>query len=646
MTPASGGLGQPDEAIAGARVSPALASTDTRPLGPVRPAAPPAQEVVPRAGPGLVAWRPRPAAPPAARQALPRPRSAPLLPPSPLSRPQPARPRPAWRPVQSPAWWRARAAIWRRVQALPWPLGPVLAVQAAGSLRLLRANTAFQDEALYLWAGHMEWSHWLHGTSIPLFPTFFSGAPVLYPPLGALADSVGGLVAARVLSLAFMLGATALLWGTACRLYGRRAAFFAAASWALLGPTVQLGAFATYDAMSLFFMALAAWCATRAGPRADQTGWMMATAIALALANATKYASALFDPVIIAIVVLCAWPHGEGVKAAVSRGAALAAYVTAIVILLVTIGGGYYEAGIGQTTLTRMPGSDSALGVLRESWAVTGPVLVVALAGVLIGLLAERSRESKLLLIVLAGAASLVPLEQARIHTLTSLVKHVDFGAWFAAIVAGYAVDRAVGWFRPAGLRAAGTGACVLLLLIPARIGSTQSLRLAQDWPNAARFDATLGRLVGQRPGRALVETPSLAEYYLGPLGTRWGLWSSTRSIVLPSGQSISGVVGAAGNPAVYARFIHAGYFRWVALDYLATRRLDQAITADLAGNPAYRVVARVPYGAGSYVIWQYAPRRPEPSRHRAPGGRSRHHHRRHHHGTRRAVTEVHEVPR
>ncbi len=519
----------------------------------------------------------------------------------------------------------------------------MLAVQAAGSLRLLRADTAFQDEALYLWAGHMEWSHWLHGTTLPLFPTFFSGAPVLYPPLGALADSLGGLVAARILSLAFMLGATALLWGTASRLYGRRAAFFAAASWALLGPTLQLGAFATYDAMSLFFMTLAVWCATRAGLRQDETGWMMAAATALALANATKYASALFDPVIIAIVVLRAWRHAEGVKAAVSRGAALFAYVSAIVILLVTIGGGYYEAGIGQTTLTRMPGSDAALAVLQESWVVTAPVLVVALAGVLAGLLAERSRHGRLLLIVLAGAAALVPLEQARLHTLTSLVKHVDFGAWFAAIVAGYAVDRAIGWLRPAGLRVAGTGACVLLLLILAQVGSAQSLQLAQDWPNAARFNAALGRLVGHHPGRALVETPSLAEYYLGPLGTHWKLWSSTRSIVLPSGHSISDVVGAAGSPAAYARYIRADYFRWVALDFLATRPLDQDIAADLVRNPAYRVAARVPYGTGSYVIWEYAPPARKPAWRHAPDGRVSRHHRRHHG---RAVAAIHEVPR
>jgi hypothetical protein len=101
----------------------------------------------------------------------------------------------------------------------------VLAVQAALSLRLIGADTAFQDEAAYLWAGHLEWAHWLHGAAVPPFQAYVSGAPVIYPPLGALADSAGGLAGARVLSLVFMLGATALVGGTAGRLFGRRAGF-------------------------------------------------------------------------------------------------------------------------------------------------------------------------------------------------------------------------------------------------------------------------------------------------------------------------------------------------------------------------------------------------------------------------------------
>lgn len=78
---------------------------------------------------------------------------------------------------------------------MPWPLLAVLAGQAALSPSMVRVRTAFGDEALYLSAGHLEWSHWLHGIQIPVYQTWFSGAPVIYPPIGAIADSLGGLAA-------------------------------------------------------------------------------------------------------------------------------------------------------------------------------------------------------------------------------------------------------------------------------------------------------------------------------------------------------------------------------------------------------------------------------------------------------------------
>ena len=71
-----------------------------------------------------------------------------------------------------------------------WALLVVLAVQAVLSLRLVWSTTAFQDEALYLRAGHLEWAHWLHHMPIPRFPAYFSGAPVIYPPLAAAADTL------------------------------------------------------------------------------------------------------------------------------------------------------------------------------------------------------------------------------------------------------------------------------------------------------------------------------------------------------------------------------------------------------------------------------------------------------------------------
>src|ERR1700734_3688422 len=187
-----------------------------------------------------------------------------------------------------------------------WPLLPVLIVQTLLTLRLVRADTAYQDEGLYLWAGHLQWAHWLHGTAIPPFPYYFSGAPVIYPPLGALAEHAGGLTAARILSLVFMLAATTLLWSAARRQYGRRAAFFAAALFAVLGPTPHLGAFATYDALSLFLVALAGWCVLRVGDRGEAPGRMIAAGAALALANATSYSTILFDVLVLVLVVLAA----------------------------------------------------------------------------------------------------------------------------------------------------------------------------------------------------------------------------------------------------------------------------------------------------------------------------------------------------
>ena len=483
------------------------------------------------------------------------------------------------------------------------PLVAVLAVQAGLSLRLVHFNTAFQDEALYLWAGHLEIAHMLHGTPVPAFPTFFSGAPVVYPPLGAMADSIGGLTGARVLSLCLMLGATSLLWATTSRLYGRRAAFFAAGLWSVLGPTLHLGAFATFDAMSLFFVALAAWCATAGRMREDATGWILATTGALVVANAAKYASAIFDPTVIGMAWLSACPRPGG-KIAARRATLLVTCVAGLLAILARIGGLYYSVGIRQTTLTRVVGTNTVGQVLAESAEWVGVVIVVALAGAVIGLVREDARTGKLLLVLLAGTALLVPLEQARIHTTTALDKHVDFGAWFAMIAGGYAISVLIGFIRPRAVRAAACGICAVSLGLPAMLGLSQA-KVLFNWPHTARFVAALAPLVDHGNGHLLVETPSIPEYYLAA-GQQWLRWSSTWNIRLPSGKSVgSQGVGRQGNPAVFNDFIVKHYFSVIALNFNATPDLDQHIAADIKTTPGYRIVARIPYGRiGHYVIW------------------------------------------
>jgi len=495
-----------------------------------------------------------------------------------------------------------------------WPLLVVLAVQAALSLHLVGADTAFQDEALYLWAGHLEWAWLLHGTPIPPFPSYFSGAPVIYPPLAALADSAGGLAAARILSLVFMLGASTLLWATARLLSGRRAAFFAVALFAVLGPTLHLGAFATYDAMSLFLIALAAWLVVRAGDRPDATGWMVAAGAALALANATSYPSALFDPVVLVLALLTALPRPGG-KLAAARALTLLAVLAVLITPALLIGGSRYLHGIDITTLERAPGTDTPVTVLVHFWSWTGVIIVAAVAGAVIAWFGRAGRVQAWQLTLLAAAALLVPAEQASLHTTASLNKHGAMGAWFAAVAAGYAVDRLIAAAPEGTTRTVTSAACVVALCFPVTLGAAQSWMFATSWPSSSAFVAILRPLADGSSGRLLVEDPSLAEYYL-PSGSQWQRWSSTRNIVLPSGaptggpSAKAGVVGD-GNAGTYAMYIAQGYFSLVALNFTDTKPLDQSIAADLRRNHRYHIIDVVPYGPapGTYVIWRYEPR-------------------------------------
>jgi Dolichyl-phosphate-mannose-protein mannosyltransferase len=538
--------------------------------------------------------------------------------------PAPADMRPSGWPVPVEAPVARRPGPPRRLPARErgwsvWLLLLVLAVQTALSLRLIRADTAFDDEALSLWAGHLEWAHWLHGAPVPPFPKYFSGAPVIYPPLGALADGLGGLAAARVLSLLFMLGATVLLWATASRLYGRRAALFAAALFAVLGPTLHLGAFATFDALRVVLVALASWCVVRAGDRGSATGWMVAAGAALAVADAAAYSSVLFDLVLIALTLLTAWPSGP--RLAARRCATL--LITVIVMLAAgaLAGGSAYLGGFARTTLVPAPSASPPLTVLAHSTSWAGVVMALGACAVVISWACRAGWAQTWLLAVFTAAVVLGPLEQAREHTLASLDEHVGLGAWFGAIAAGYAVDRFVA-AAPAGRsRTVTCAACVVALVFPVTLGASQSWALATDWPNATSFIAILRPLADHSSGHMLVEDPSIARYYLSA-GRQWQRWSSTRNIILPSGLNTGGPastssVADAGNAGVFAEFITHGYFSYVALNFADTTALDHRLAGQLHHDPRYRTIAVVPYGTevtpagqGTYVIWRYEPKR------------------------------------
>jgi hypothetical protein len=326
------------------------------------------------------------------------------------------------------------------------PLALILGAQALLSARLFHLGIASPDEALYIYSGHQLIFELWHGGGSPYYETYMSGAPVIYPVVAAMVDHVGGLAAVRLMSNVFMLIATGTLFASTKHLVGYWPGIAAAGLFAGLSLTQDLGAYATYDAMSLALMALAAFCAVHTADGDDHaTRWLLLVPAALLAANATKYVTIVFDPVVIGIAALQVADQGR--RRVMSRFAALAASTSFVLGLAAFLAGSAYVKGIMFTTLNRQGGTQAVLGSVRtasdtiisETWSWIGVVLALGALATLLALLVGRDVRSMALPALLTVAGLLVTAEALRLHSDESMRKHDDFGAWFTCIAAGYA---------------------------------------------------------------------------------------------------------------------------------------------------------------------------------------------------------------
>ena len=478
----------------------------------------------------------------------------------------------------------------------------IMCVQAALTLRM--SNTAFEDEALYLYTGHLEIAHLLHGAALQgNYASYFSGAPVLYPVLGALADGVGGLAAARTVSLIAMLATTGLLYSLTRRLFNERVGLCAAVIFSVTESALFLGHLATYDAPSLFLLALATWIVVRTAAF-RWPGYLLA-APPIALAVATKYAAGLFVPTIVVLSALAAWPH-RGRKALIAP-AGLGAAVAALLGGALYLGGPVYLTGVRFTTTARFQGTTATSVLLRDSLVWGGLPFALALIGTVAYGIRARTEPGELIAdaagrawrvtlgIVLTGTALLAPADQIHIHTLTSLQKHIGFGLFFAAPFAGIGLTRIIGdHFRRAQVGIAIWGAALV-------IGMTQANDLFDGWPDSSSFVPALAHYL--QPGaRYLVEVDEVPIYYLRHhADAQPGQFTSTYFIGYTDrqGQYLTGNAG-------FIAAIKAGYFKVVAFDGQVTPALDNVLASTLRADPDYRLAAAIPANGHTvtYYVW------------------------------------------
>ena len=279
---------------------------------------------------------------------------------------------------------------------LLYPLTAICAVQVGLSLTLVWSNSAYLDEADFLWVGRLELTHWLHGTSWPSVSAyrFLSGSPTIYPPIGALANSMGGLAGARILSLCLMLGATILLCWTALPDWPDRSPHRRRPFWALSEPAMRL-AFATADPLSIFLTALAAWLIVHAGYRRHRGELILAAGLALALANATAYWGLAADPVVIAFATL-AWLRVMRPQQSLSCAAWLSA-AWALCFALVMTASHSWPGLFSTIFVSNVAGSQGIAPTLNQAWGYTELISGLALIGAALTFKSQRANHVALL---------------------------------------------------------------------------------------------------------------------------------------------------------------------------------------------------------------------------------------------------------
>jgi 4-amino-4-deoxy-L-arabinose transferase-like glycosyltransferase len=503
---------------------------------------------------------------------------------------------------------RRRAWGFRAVLAL------IMLVQALLSVRL--HNTAFMDEALYMYAGHMELAHIFHGVPVnSSYNSTFSGSPVLYPLLAGAMDSLHGLTAARALSLFLMLGCTGFLYSLTRRLFNERAGLFAAVLFVASQSTIVLGWFATYDSAALFLLAFAAWVVVRTD-RANPFTVLFAAPI-LVLAFCTKYAAGLFIPTVVVLAVIVAWPH-RGARA-LWRGVLLSSALGAIGGTVLY--GSSIMAGIQFTTTSRPHGTNSMSSLINVSADWIGLALAVACWGALsyvwrgrIGEVTSAAQKTTgkepgriwrtMLCLLLCGTGLLAPAYQIHLSTSVSLHKHVGFGLFFFAPLAGLGVSRIVGTrFRRTaiGLVVLRIAIGLVIIVLALSSGMTQSQWRYATWPNSTQLVNLLRPHVNSK-GLYLSDVAQVPTYYFQNI-TKANQWTGNYHLSYTDTKGVKRT-----GTGAYTAAINDGRYNFVVLQTPGVSAIDQAIAKALPSSDRYRLYAVLPFtttfGKGSYQIW------------------------------------------
>lgn len=444
------------------------------------------------------------------------------------------------------------------------PIALILLVQAVAALRL--SNTAFQDEALYLYTGGWFLQSWADPrVEVYTHPElFFSGAPMLYPVLAALLDNLGGLTLARLFSTACMLSATlAVYWGTNVLFEHhprpRTAGVFAAFVFALSAPVIFLSNFATFDAPSFTLIAWGAALGIWSSKRNRSVLWGVQIGALCSLAVLLKYSSAVDVPFVMLLTLVVGWAVRSTRWRSVARGAV--AGITALTILIGSVLTWASDLIVGlqatTTNRTELVQKLPAWTLVSEVGGWAGITFALMIGG---GIFLMR-RQPILAVLLLAGTVTATGF-QIWMGEAASLHKHLTLGIIFGAPLAGVLLSALVRAARRLSVLLV-AGICYATLIS----GLIQSEKLFHDWPNTAPLRDTVTYAVDSMPWiRALAEVPEPLTYSLEEKTDPWQ-WTGTYEHSFFYNDPTAPGTAPLQNLEAYQHALRDNYFQLVILD-------------------------------------------------------------------------------
>ncbi|GCE13577.1 ArnT family glycosyltransferase [Tengunoibacter tsumagoiensis] len=495
---------------------------------------------------------------------------------------------------------QARAIVWPSY----WPLVLILAMQAIISLVTLR-NTAFQDEALYLYAGRQLFHYWLGGPApLDRYAFYFSGYPGLYPVIAGVLDMIGGLELARAYSLLCMMGINITIYYLAQKFFQRPSAIFASALYGSLGTVLYVGRLATFDAMCFCLVAVAALLAFQVST--SRRPWLaLLIGPLLVLAVLTKYAAMLYVPAVLGILIFCSLAYIGWWRMLIRLALALLTLAASLYIAYQVVDKSMFHAIAGTTTDRTAFIQKSRLELFTHVMQMAGIVYLAALVGVILVYIYHR--RLTLVALVMYGSSWLVPAYHIYKMEAVSLDKHFSLGLLFCAALAGYALAWISGFMQRTIANANGrywlSGLCVVLLVFV--LGTQQSQTIFSGWANTTDLSYALHTQLRHASGRILVEDIEVARYDSEDITEEWQ-WNGVYYFYY----SRPNQPALLGDPAII-QALKDRYFTTVELSFNYQPAEAQFIARQMIASKNYDLVATVPfvnsYGTGHFYIWRSA---------------------------------------